>query len=92
MTGRIKTPLDPAEAKQLLKAFEGFHLTIIDQKRIYRAVDLHENEPLSFWDALIISAAEAASCDQVYTEDLNHDQTYGNVTAVNPFSRNDLVE
>lgn len=92
MTKRINTPLEPAEAKRLLEHFDGFHLVIIDQERIYRAIDLCDDEPLSFWDALIVSAAEGAGCDQVFTEDLNHEQTYGNITAVNPFLRNDLAE
>ena len=41
---------------------------------------------LSLWDANLIAAANLASCPIFYTEDLNHGQTFGNVTIVNPFA------
>ena len=40
---------------------------------------------LSFWDAQMIAAARRANAREVWTEDLNHGQDYGGVTAVNPF-------
>jgi len=40
---------------------------------------------LSLWDALIVAAAEQAGATILYTEDLNHGQSYGSVRAINPF-------
>jgi len=40
---------------------------------------------ISHWDGLILKAAERAAIDIVYTEDLNHGQTYGSVRVCNPF-------
>ncbi len=40
---------------------------------------------ISYWDGAIVAAAEVAGAPIVYTEDLNHGQVYGNVTAINPF-------
>ena len=40
---------------------------------------------ISFWDAVIVAAAEAARCDELFTEDLSDGQRYGLVRAVNPF-------
>lgn len=42
---------------------------------------------LSFWDALIVAAAKAASCKYLLTEDLQPDQRLGDVVVVNPFRR-----
>jgi predicted nucleic acid-binding protein len=42
---------------------------------------------LSFWDALIVAAAKAASCAYLLTEDLHPDQDLGGVVVVNPFRR-----
>lgn len=41
---------------------------------------------LSLWDANLIAAASLANCPIFYSEDLNHGQTYGRVTVVNPFA------
>ena len=41
---------------------------------------------MSYWDALIIAAAEAASCEIVWSEDMNDGQVYGGVTVRNPFA------
>ena len=40
---------------------------------------------LSFWDALILVAAEKALCSEVWTEDLNAGQVIRGVKVVNPF-------
>ncbi|MDY8110711.1 PIN domain-containing protein [Fulvimarina sp. 2208YS6-2-32] len=40
---------------------------------------------ISHWDGLILIAASRAGLDLVYTEDLNHGQTYGDVRVCNPF-------
>lgn len=40
---------------------------------------------LSLWDAMIVAAALQAGAPVLYTEDLNHGQSYGPVRAINPF-------
>lgn len=46
---------------------------------------LQDTHSLSFWDALIVAAAQEAECHTLLTEDLSHGETYGDVTVVNPF-------
>jgi predicted nucleic acid-binding protein len=41
---------------------------------------------LSFWDALIVSAAAAAGCTVLHSEDLNAGQTIMGVRIENPVS------
>ena len=41
---------------------------------------------MSFWDALIIQAAQAAGADILYSEDLSDDMRYGDVRVVNPLT------
>jgi predicted nucleic acid-binding protein len=40
---------------------------------------------ISCWDGAIIAAAERLGAKTLYSEDLNHGQTYGSITVVNPF-------
>ena len=54
---------------------------------VLRAIQLKAECQLSYWDALIIASAEAASCEIVWSEDLNDGQVYGEVTVRNPFAK-----
>ena len=48
-------------------------------------MDLAQRFQISYWDGAIVAAAERMGAKTLYTEDLNHNQTYGSVTAINPF-------
>lgn len=91
MTSGISEPIDPDEARCLLEELEVMRIVQIDTPLIYRAIDVQEQEPLSFWDALICSSAQRAGCDTVYSEDLNDGQEYGGVTIQNPFQNSGNV-
>ena len=41
---------------------------------------------LSYWDSLIVAAAQAADCDYLLTEDLQDGQRLDSVTVLNPFT------
>ena len=41
---------------------------------------------LSYWDPLIVAAAQAVSCDYLLTEDLQDGQRLDSVTVVDPFA------
>jgi predicted nucleic acid-binding protein len=49
------------------------------------ALRLHAQSRLSWYDALIVSAALQAQCDLLYTEDLQHGQRFQSLQVVNPF-------
>src|SRR5579863_9255754 len=59
----------------------------IDAAVLENAWKIEERYLLSFWDALIVSAAKAASCRYLLTEDLQPDQDMDGVIVVNPFRR-----
>lgn len=39
----------------------------------------------SYWDSVILAAAQAAGCSELLTENMNHGQRIGSVTIVDPF-------
>ena len=43
---------------------------------------------LSYWDSAIVAAANRAGVEELWTEDLNSGQEYGEVKAVNPMEEN----
>ncbi len=57
------------------------------------AIDLAAQHGLSIWDAVILSAAAAAGCRLLLSEDMQSGFTWHGVTVVNPFAvpRHDLL-
>ena len=41
---------------------------------------------LSYWDCLIVAAAQAAGCDYLLSEDLQDGQRLDSVTVINPLA------
>jgi len=51
---------------------------------VLEALDLEGRYQISFWDALIVQAAESCGAEVIYSEDLADWQNYGGVRVVNP--------
>ena len=60
-------------------------LVVIHASQIRTALENEELYGISFWDALIVAAAESGGAEVLYSEDLNHGQQYGSVMVRNPF-------
>ena len=50
-----------------------------------KALAMVEHFSVSFYDSLILAAAQEAGCRIVYSEDMQYRQRFGNVTVRNPF-------
>jgi len=59
----------------------------IDASILQSSWDVQDRFRLSFWDALIVAAAQSASCRYLLTEDLQADQDLDGIQIVNPFLR-----
>jgi predicted nucleic acid-binding protein len=49
------------------------------------AIAVARDHGLSFYDALIVAAAQEAGCETLYTDDMQHGRKFGGLTIVNPF-------
>jgi predicted nucleic acid-binding protein len=76
---------DPLVARGLVQALGVFEVVLITPGLIENAISISVLNQISFWDALIVSTAEAAHCEILLTEDLNHGQTIHTVRIENPF-------
>lgn len=81
----LKLHVEPILAKSIVHALGNGEVVMITKDLIEEAMDVSIEYKLSFWDALIVVAAESAKCELLYTEDLNFDQIIRNVRVVNPF-------
>ena len=77
---------DALTVKDILHSFERFETIIITPEIIKDAIDCSIINKLSFWDALIVAAAESAGCENLWTEDLNDGQVIRGVRVVNPLT------
>ena len=85
VTRRSQTLLTAHQAEQLLDLLGVLPVVEIDLKLVQRAVSTHKEWQISYWDALIVAAAERADCQRILSEDLNPGQVYHGVKVENPF-------
>lgn len=57
----------------------------VDPETIEGAWRLQQSYSLSWWDALIVAAAQSGGCSVLLTEDLSHGQMLDDVRVVDPF-------
>ncbi len=81
-----KLGADPLIVKDILRSLERFEIVIITPDIIKDAVDCSIINRLSFWDSLIVTAAGAAKCSILWTEDLNDGQIIRGVRVKNPLT------
>ncbi|MBW1788441.1 MAG: PIN domain-containing protein [Deltaproteobacteria bacterium] len=85
VTRKISLPLSKPETRGILKNYFNWSLVVIDAPVIMQASEIEETRKLSFWDALILSAAFSANATTLLTEDLNHGQVIEGILIKNPF-------
>ena len=57
-----------------------------DRALVTRALELTDRHDIHIYDALIVEAAVAAGCEELWTEDLSTGATLRGVRIVNPFA------
>ncbi len=82
---KVETPLSPGEAFAWIEQLEAFPCQALDPAIVKLGVEVSQRHRISYWDGAILAAAETLGARTLFTEDLNHDQTYGSVRVVNPF-------
>jgi len=85
-----KLKADPIIVKNIIHNFHNMEIVNNDLDLIEQAIDISILSTLSFWDSLIIAAAEKANCEYVLSEDLNSGQNYRGIKLLNPFIKEDF--
>ena len=78
-------PLTPDEAKEWVLRLSKKAFQPIDYAVIRGGIETARRYRISYWDGAIIAAAVRLGARVIYSEDLNHGQTYGSVRVENPF-------
>jgi predicted nucleic acid-binding protein len=84
-TQKLRNPLHRQKAREIVGSFGPWVREYTTSATVLRAIDLSELAKISFWDALIVAAAEQSNATILYSEDLNHGQVIAGIKIVNPF-------
>ena len=85
-TRKLRPPRDAFDAREDLASLVTWQPIAIDLPTMDAAWAIKDRFGLSWWDALIVAAAQAGGCTHLLTEDLQDGQVFGEVTVVNPFA------
>jgi len=85
VTRKIEQPLKRAVAREIVERYGAWHVVVPDLRLVVDATHLEQRSRLSFWDAMIVAAAQRSGASILLTEDLSHGQRLGSVTVRNPF-------
>jgi predicted nucleic acid-binding protein len=88
---KARKPLDTKTTRELVADYLSWQVVVNGDESIREALDLDERYQISFWDALVIQAAQSAGAAIVYSEDLSDGQIYRGVRVVNPLKDLDDV-
>jgi predicted nucleic acid-binding protein len=77
-------PLDTKATREIVTDYLTWEVVVNGGDSILGALELEERFRISFWDALVIHAAQASGAEVLYSEDLSAGQQYGGLRVVNP--------
>ena len=77
--------IDRDEARADIRSLMSWGPIPVSHVVIQGAWTIQDRHSLSWWDSLIVSAAQVAGCTYLLTEDLAHDRLFDGVRVVDPF-------
>jgi predicted nucleic acid-binding protein len=86
VTRKLPVPLAPEAAAAVVHLFSRMPVTEVDVSLVHRAMEAQRRYVISYWDALIVAAAERAGCSAILSEDLAAGQTYLGIPVIDPFA------
>jgi predicted nucleic acid-binding protein len=81
---KAQQPLPTDELRRLVQDYLSWEVVVNTADSTLQALDLELRFRISFWDALIVHAADTAGAAVLYSEDLSPGQNLGALRVVNP--------
>jgi predicted nucleic acid-binding protein len=85
VTRKVPKPVSAGAAREAVRRYAAWVRHPLTPDTVLRASEMSEVWQVSFWDALILAAAEQDDAAELLTEDLNHGQVIAGIRIVNPF-------
>ncbi len=71
----------------MIRDYMSWEIVINTPEAVLQALEIEVRYKTSFWDALILQAAEQSGATILYSEDLAVKRKYGTVEIVNPLTK-----
>lgn len=84
MTRTLATRVARSTAREVVAVYSAWVREPTTAETVLRAADIAELAQLSFWDALIVAAAEQVGASRLLSEDLSDEQAIAGIEIVNP--------
>lgn len=84
-TRKLQPAMSPGDARAEVRRYQRWAPWLNDHATVEAAWAVEARFGLSYWDALMVAAAQQQNCTAMLTEDLQHDQRFDGVRVVNPF-------
>jgi predicted nucleic acid-binding protein len=82
---KFSSALSAGDARAEVRRYQLWQPWVIDHATVESAWAAESRWKLSYWDALMVAAAQQQGCTYLVTEDLQHDQMMDGVRVINPF-------
>lgn len=82
----IRKGIDVEESARRVSRYLSWRVVENSKDLFCRSLDLQKSHQLSYWDALIVAAAQRSQAIELWTEDLNAGQSFDGLKVVNPFA------
>lgn len=86
VTRKLPAPMDPDAAWDDIRALFSWNPQPIDPEVLTGAAEVSRRFRLSWWDSLVVAAAQVQSCPLLLSEDLQDGAVIGGVTVRSPFT------
>jgi predicted nucleic acid-binding protein len=87
VTTKLEPGLSREDAQDDVRSLMAWKPLALDASTLDGAFTVEKRFGFSFWDSLIVSAAQRARCDYLLSEDLQPGQDLDGVVVVNPFDK-----
>ncbi len=81
---KLARPLPVDEVRRLIQDYLNWEIVVNSPEAVLQALEIGVRYKISFWDALVLQAAEQSGAAILYSEDLAAGQDYGPVRVMNP--------
>lgn len=85
VTAKLSPGLSRELARREVRTFLAWRPLAVDDRLLEGAWLLQDRHKVSWWDALIVAAAQSAGCRYLLSEDFQDGFDWGDLTVVNPF-------
>ena len=85
LTRKLHPPMSIQDARARVASLATWRVIAPSADDVLDAIDGASRWQLSFWDAMILTAAKKGQTDVLWSEDLSHGQSYDGVVVRNPF-------